>query len=200
MSLWKRLHWTQSRPSVRSALQRWSWSFPQVDRYLRMGHLTAAPQNRTVRALPLQEVVELGDSGAEGARGCAWRRRWRPVAAGHTRRCCPHERCLAGNCVTRHQRPGPRQHRRSRPGADDRRPTRLPPQHCSALAGVRTCRSPRARAPRRAPHRAPYEAHLLEAVADAATASGHGLMLWMAATEPNQTLRDGFRSRTQSTG
>ena len=41
---------------------------------------------------------------------------------------------------------------------------------------------------------APYEAHLLEAVADAATASGHGLMLWMAATEPNQTLRDGFRS------
>ena len=41
---------------------------------------------------------------------------------------------------------------------------------------------------------APYEAHLLEAVADAATASGHGLMLWMAATEPNQSLRDGFRT------
>ena len=41
---------------------------------------------------------------------------------------------------------------------------------------------------------APYEAHLLEAVADAATASGHGLMLWMAATEPSQSLRDGFRT------
>ena len=41
---------------------------------------------------------------------------------------------------------------------------------------------------------APYEAHLLEAVADAATASGQGLMLWMAATEPSQSLRDGFRT------
>ena len=41
---------------------------------------------------------------------------------------------------------------------------------------------------------APYEAHLLEAVADAATASGHGLMLWMAATEPSQSLREGFRA------
>ena len=41
---------------------------------------------------------------------------------------------------------------------------------------------------------APYEAHLLEAVADAATASGQGLMLWMAATEPSQSLRDSFRT------
>jgi LacI family transcriptional regulator len=41
---------------------------------------------------------------------------------------------------------------------------------------------------------APYEAHLLEAIADAATASGQGLMLWMAATEPSRELREGFRA------
>lgn len=40
----------------------------------------------------------------------------------------------------------------------------------------------------------PYEAHLLEAVADAATASGHGLMLWLAETEPGRALREGFRT------
>jgi LacI family transcriptional regulator len=41
---------------------------------------------------------------------------------------------------------------------------------------------------------APYEAHLLEAIADAATASGQGLMLWMATTEPSKELREGFRA------
>jgi DNA-binding LacI/PurR family transcriptional regulator len=41
---------------------------------------------------------------------------------------------------------------------------------------------------------APYESHLLEAVADAATAAGEGLMLWMATTEPSLSLRERFRS------
>ena len=40
----------------------------------------------------------------------------------------------------------------------------------------------------------PYEAQLLEAVADAATESGHGLMLWLAKTEPARALREEFRA------
>jgi LacI family transcriptional regulator len=40
---------------------------------------------------------------------------------------------------------------------------------------------------------APYESRLLEAVADGATASGYGVMLWMGTTEPGQALRDGLR-------
>ena len=41
---------------------------------------------------------------------------------------------------------------------------------------------------------APYESRLLEAVADAATAAGYGVMLWMGTTEPGQALRDGLRA------
>ena len=40
----------------------------------------------------------------------------------------------------------------------------------------------------------PYEAHLLEAVAEAATRSGHGLMLWLAKGEPSPAVRDEFRT------
>jgi LacI family transcriptional regulator len=41
---------------------------------------------------------------------------------------------------------------------------------------------------------APYESRLLEAVADAATAAGYGVMLWMGTTEPGQALREGLRT------
>ena len=41
---------------------------------------------------------------------------------------------------------------------------------------------------------APYESRLLEAVADAATAAGYGVMLWMGTTEPGQALSDGLRA------
>ena len=42
--------------------------------------------------------------------------------------------------------------------------------------------------------RSPYEALLLEAVADAATGSGRGVMLWLAQSAPAPALRDGFRA------
>lgn len=41
---------------------------------------------------------------------------------------------------------------------------------------------------------APYEAHLLEAVADAASAAGNGLMLWLAESVPGWRVREGFRT------
>ena len=42
--------------------------------------------------------------------------------------------------------------------------------------------------------RSPYEALLLEAVADAATGSGRGVMLWLAQSAPGPALRDSFRA------
>ena len=40
----------------------------------------------------------------------------------------------------------------------------------------------------------PYEAHLLEAIAEAASTSGQGVMLWLAANEPGPALRRVFRA------
>ena len=40
----------------------------------------------------------------------------------------------------------------------------------------------------------PYEAHVLEAVAAEATEAGQGVMLWLAAREPNVAVRNEFRA------
>jgi LacI family transcriptional regulator len=40
----------------------------------------------------------------------------------------------------------------------------------------------------------PYEARVLEAVAEAATDAGQGVMLWLAAREPSAAVRDQFRA------
>jgi LacI family transcriptional regulator len=40
----------------------------------------------------------------------------------------------------------------------------------------------------------PYEAHVLEAVATTATEAGQGMMLWLAAGEPSEAVRQGLRT------
>lgn len=146
--------------------------------------LTSARQNRTVNTLPLQALISVEQQGDFQVRS-------RAVTLDEVARTSGVSRATASRALNGRERVNPDVRARVQMVADSLgyRPNTAARSLASGRSGVLGMVLPTGHLVRQ-----PYEAHLLEAVAEAASTSGQGLMLWLAANEPGPAVRQGFRA------